>query len=114
MPLKERTRGEDIYNELKKYMLEKIIRIKKLVSITTDGAPTMFGAHAGFVAFCKNDLDFPSFVNYHCITHQQALASKVTDFSHVMKIIVRIVNSIRARALEHHLVKSLLDEVDAA
>uniref|UniRef100_K7G575 DUF4371 domain-containing protein n=1 Tax=Pelodiscus sinensis TaxID=13735 RepID=K7G575_PELSI len=113
LPLKERTRGEDIYNIFKRYVLEKNIPIKKLVSITTDGVPAMLDANAGFAAFCRNDPDFPSFVNYHCIIHQQLLASKVMDFSHIMKVVVKIVNSIRARPLQHHLFKSLLNELDA-
>uniref|UniRef100_K7F4P2 SPIN-DOC-like zinc-finger domain-containing protein n=1 Tax=Pelodiscus sinensis TaxID=13735 RepID=K7F4P2_PELSI len=114
LPLNERTRGEDIYNTFKKYVLEKNIPIKKLVSITTDGAPATLGANAGFVAFCRNDSDVPSFVNYHCIIHQQVVASKVMDFCPIMKVVVKILNSIRARPLQHRLFKSLLNKLDAA
>uniref|UniRef100_A0A3Q3FKS5 DUF4371 domain-containing protein n=1 Tax=Labrus bergylta TaxID=56723 RepID=A0A3Q3FKS5_9LABR len=98
--LKERTRGEDIYNEFKKYVSENDIPIHKLVAITTDGAPAMRGVRAGFVALCNNDPDFPDFVNYHCVIHQQALAGKVLDFSQVVAL--------------HRLFKALLDELDAA
>ena len=86
LQLKERTRGEDIYNVFKSYVLEKNIPIHKLVAITTDGAPAMCGVHAGFIALCRNDPDFPDFMKYHCVIHQQALAGKVVDFSHVMHL----------------------------
>lgn len=36
--LKERTRGEDIYNEFKKHIRDNDIPIHKLVAITTAGA----------------------------------------------------------------------------
>ena len=39
--LKQRTRGEDIYNVFKSYVRENNIPMHKLVAITTDGAPAM-------------------------------------------------------------------------
>ena len=114
LSLRRRTRGEDIYNEFKHYVHDNSIPIHKLVAITTDGAPAMRGVHSGFVALCRRDPDFPEFLNYHCVIHQQGLASKVVDFSHVLTLVVMIVNSIRAKLLQHRLFKSFLDELDAA
>uniref|UniRef100_A0A8C1R9U2 HAT C-terminal dimerisation domain-containing protein n=1 Tax=Cyprinus carpio TaxID=7962 RepID=A0A8C1R9U2_CYPCA len=114
LPLQGRTRGEDIYKEFKRYVHNNSIPIHKLVAITTDGAPAMRGLHSGFVALCRRDTDFPRFLNYHCVIHQQALASKVVDLSHVMTLVVKIVNSIRAKGLQHRLFKSLLDELHAS
>ena len=71
----------------------------------------MRGVHVGFIALCPA---FPHFVNYHCVIHQQALVGKIVDFSHVMTLVVKLVNSIRAKALQHRLFKSLLDELDAS
>ena len=84
--LKERTRGEDIYNAFKKYVCDNDVPIHKLVAITTDGAPAMHGVRARFIALCCNDHDFPEFVNYHRVIHQQALAGKVMNFSQVNQI----------------------------
>jgi len=53
-------------------------------------------------------------VNYHCVIHQQALAGKVVNFSEVMTLVVKLIDSIRAKALQHRLLKALLDEFDAA
>lgn len=89
-------RGEDIYNEFKKYVRENDIPIHKLVAITTDRAPAMHSVRSGFIALCRTDYDFPDFKNYHCVIHQQALAGKVVDFSHVMSLVVKLINSIRA------------------
>lgn len=114
MHLKERTRGEDIYNEFKKYVCDNDIPIHKFVAITTDGDPAMRSVCTGFIELCRNDHDFPDFVNYHCVIHQQALVGKVMDFSHVMTLVVKVINSIRAKALQHRLFQALLDELDAA
>ena len=39
IPLKDTTRGEDLYRALKECLLKNDIDIKKLISVTIDGAP---------------------------------------------------------------------------
>ena len=90
-------------------MEKKKIPVEKLVSLTTDGAPAMTGHHSGFIAHCKADPDFPKFQNYHCIIHQQAKCSKVMEFDHVMAPVVKIINSIRAKAKQHRSFKLFLE-----
>lgn len=58
----------------------------------------MRGVHAGFLAQCCNDPDLPDFLNYRYVIHQQALARKVVDISHVMTLVVKLINLIRAKA----------------
>ena len=113
LPLKATTRGVDIYTAVKNFFVEKKVPLNKLASITTDGAPAMTGWHAGFIAQCRNDPDFPTFLHYHCIIHQQAICAKVTGFDHVMTPVVRIINSIRSKAKQHRMFKMLLDELSA-
>jgi len=36
----------------------------------------MVGSVNGFIALCEKDDDFPDFLKYHCIIHQQVLCSK--------------------------------------
>jgi len=66
----------------------------------------MSDVRAGFIALCRNEHDFPDFVNYHCIIHQQALAGKVVNFSQVMTLVLKLINSIRAKALQPCLFKA--------
>ena len=87
--------------------------LEKLVSVVTDGAPAMIGRHAGFIAHCKGDTDFPNFLHYHCIIHQQSLCAKVIGFEHVMTPVVKIINSIRSKAKQHRNFKVLLEELSA-
>uniref|UniRef100_A0A3B3HZV5 Uncharacterized protein n=1 Tax=Oryzias latipes TaxID=8090 RepID=A0A3B3HZV5_ORYLA len=113
LPLKTTTRGVDIYTTVKNFFVEKKVPVQKLVSVTTDGAPAMTGRHVGFIAQCKNDPDFPKFLHYHCIIHQQAICAKVTGFDHVMTPVVKIINSIRSKAKQHRMFKMLMDELSA-
>lgn len=76
LPMKEHTRGEDIFQSFKNFEKTQL-PVCKLVSITTDGAPAMVGRSNGFIAKCREDDAFPDFLNYHCIIHQQALCTKM-------------------------------------
>uniref|UniRef100_A0A8C6PIG0 SPIN-DOC-like zinc-finger domain-containing protein n=1 Tax=Nothobranchius furzeri TaxID=105023 RepID=A0A8C6PIG0_NOTFU len=113
LPLQTTTRGVDIYNTVKSFLVEHKVPLEKLVSMTTEGAPAMIGRHAGFIAHCKGDTDFPTFLHYHCIIHQQAICSKVTGFEHVMTPVVKIINSIRSKAKQHRMFTVLLEEPSA-
>ncbi len=115
IPMKERTTGEKIYNVFKTFISSEnlVPVIKKLVSITTDGAPAMIGSNNGFIAFCRRDKEFPNFISYHCIIHQQALCGKMLNLNDVMATTIKIINSIRAKALQRRLFKCILEEVNA-
>jgi len=110
IPLKSKTRGEDIFQNFKTFANSIQLQICKLVSITTDGAPAMTGRHNGFIAYCKNDCDFPDFLSYHCIIHQQALCAKTLNMTDIMDITFKIANSIRARSLHRRLFKLQVEE----
>lgn len=112
-PLKTTTKGIDIYNLVKKFLLEKKVPLEKLVSVTTDGAPAMIGRQNGFISHCIKDTNFPTFLHYHCIIHQQVLCAKVIGFDHVMTPVVDIINSIRARPKQRRIFKLLLEEMSA-
>ncbi|KAL0803215.1 hypothetical protein ABMA28_017316 [Loxostege sticticalis] len=108
--LKGKTRGLDIFTEFKAYICQIKLPLYKLVSMTTDGAPAMTGIHNGFIALYHKDEDFPDFISYHCIIHQQVLASKRLNTKHVMDISFKIVNSIKGKSLQRRLFKQQLDE----
>ncbi|XP_072380584.1 zinc finger BED domain-containing protein 5-like [Diabrotica undecimpunctata] len=69
LPLKEKTRGEDIHNVFISFVKQYELPIYKLVCITTDAAPSMTGVNNGLVVLCRANDDFPSFFSFHCIIH---------------------------------------------
>jgi len=101
--LKERTRGIDIFNAFKSYCFEIKLPLWKLVSVTTDGARSMVGSVNGFIALCEKDDDFPDFLKYHCIIHQQVVCSKRLNTKEVMDIAFKIANSVGAKPLRRRL-----------
>ncbi|XP_045465147.1 general transcription factor II-I repeat domain-containing protein 2A-like isoform X1 [Harmonia axyridis] len=114
IPLKGKTRGEDIYDVFFNFVKYYKLPIYKLVCITTDGAPAMIGNKNGFVALCRANDDFPSFFSFHCIIHQQVLCSKVLNMEEIMGIAIKIVNSIRARSLQRRLFTLQLENSELA
>ena len=108
--LKGRTRGVDIFNSFKKFVNNLKLPIYKLVSMTTDGAAAMIGRENGFITLCQHDDEFPSFLSFHCIIHQQVLASKRLNTKEIMDIAFKIVNSIRGSSLKRRLFQLQLDE----
>lgn len=84
-----------IYQVIKNYIKEINIPLQKFVSMITDGAPATNGSDVGFITLCKNDTKFLNFFHYNCIIHQQAFCTKVLHYEHVMKVVLKIENSIR-------------------
>lgn len=68
-----KTRGTDIYDNLKIVLNEYELPLNKLISVTTDGAPSMVGKNIDFVALIKEEMNKfnpnNKILNYHCIIH---------------------------------------------
>lgn len=93
---------------LKKYMLS----LEKVICFATDGAPIMTGITEGVVAKLKETCKQHgnnNFKHFHCISHRQLLCFKVLNIGHVLKIVSKIVNFIRARGLYHQFALFLKD-----
>ena len=48
----------------------------------------------------------------HCIIHQESLCKSVLKLNHVTNTVVKVVNFIRARELQHRQFISFLEEAD--
>ncbi|CAI9736530.1 general transcription factor II-I repeat domain-containing protein 2-like [Octopus vulgaris] len=90
----------------------------RLVGIATDGAPAMIGKKQGLRGFVQRKLESlnvskDQLLWYHCIIHQESLCSKIIKFDHVMDNVVKAVNFIRSRALNHRQFRNFLDAINA-
>jgi hypothetical protein len=114
LPLKDRTRGEDIANAVIECMDKHHIPLDKIVSISTDGAKSMTGVRKGFVAILKEKINH-EILAYHCIIHQEALCAQTfpEEIRKVMELVITIINSILAKALNHRQFKEFLVEMES-
>lgn len=107
-----KTRGEDLFEEIKSVVEKNNLDWSKLNSICTDGAPAMTGKNNGCVALIEKFLG-RKLAKYHCIIHRQHLCAKDLGMLSVLGIVVRCINKIRARALNRREFRNLFsDEVE--
>ncbi|KAI0979346.1 hypothetical protein GJ496_001686 [Pomphorhynchus laevis] len=75
------------------------IDLRKLVSVCTDGAPSMVGKEFGAVTLLEKMNN--SLLRYHCIIHQEeSLCGKTLNMQHVMSHVIKCVNKIKTIGLE--------------
>ena len=115
LPLLGTTCGEDIFKAITDYAYKNGLNMQKLISVTTDGAPSMIGNKKGFVQRLKS---YPKcnnmMISYHCIIHQSVLCCKLhSNLEDTMTQVIKIVNFIRAKSsLKHRQFKAFLNEVE--
>ena len=108
--IKSTTTGKDIY-EFVNLSLDKFnIDRKNIYLITTERAPALTGKHNGFITLLKKSVDH-EILRYHCLIHQQQLCAQKLNIKHLMTDLVKAVNFIRSRGLNHREFKAFLDVV---
>ncbi|XP_026331068.1 general transcription factor II-I repeat domain-containing protein 2-like, partial [Hyposmocoma kahamanoa] len=117
-PLKGATTGEDIFNEVQKVFTRFGLPWSKLKGVCIDGAPSMVGLRKGFIGILNEkatalNVQKDDLIVLHCIIHQQNLCSKSIRLQHVMDVVVKTINFIRSRGLNHRQFKGFLDEISA-
>ncbi|GBM19510.1 General transcription factor II-I repeat domain-containing protein 2A [Araneus ventricosus] len=114
LPLSGQTRGEEITNAVQKCLEDNGIDINKIFSVATDGARSMTGIHRGVTSSLQKKINH-GILTFHCIIHQEALCAQTfsAEIVEVMNLIIKIINSILAKALYHHQFKDFLEEIDS-
>lgn len=113
-PLLETTKAIDIYEIVDRFFANQNFDWKKnLGSLCTDGAPAMLGNTSGFAALVKKEA--PQVIVTNCFLHRHGLASKTLPeiLKEVLFTSVKIVNFIRARAVNHRIFKRFCQEMGA-
>ena len=73
--LPERTTGAEICKAVINEFCSRQIDISKVVSVTTDGTPSMTGEKAGFVSLFTKEVGY-AVIGFYCIIHEEALCAK--------------------------------------
>lgn len=100
IPLKGQIRGEDICEAVLKCLNDNGINTNHLISVATDGAPSMRGSKRGFVTLLQKALD-RNLLAFHCILHQEALCAQTfpSECMAGMNLVIEMVNKIIAKAV---------------
>lgn len=113
--MKGHTSDCDFMDALKEFVEKYGIPVSKLISVCTDGCPSMLGANNGLIALMKREWNLPNLLPIHCLLHQETLACQISNskLKDVMNTVINIINFIRARELNHRKFKDLLEELQA-
>lgn len=74
------------------------------------------GKNVSLVKLINNKIkeEYPNhtLIPLHCVIHQESLCKAVLNIKHVIDPVVRVINLIRARALNHRQFKALLEDLE--
>ncbi|XP_073432739.1 general transcription factor II-I repeat domain-containing protein 2B-like [Dendrobates tinctorius] len=114
--MKGTTTWSDLFTEVNASMDKLGLKWNKLVSDITDGCPNMTGKNVGLLKRMQDKVKEinpeQKLIFLHRIIHQEVLCKSVLKISHVVDVVTKIVNFIRARALNRQLV-ALLEEQES-
>ncbi|XP_075322580.1 general transcription factor II-I repeat domain-containing protein 2B-like [Odontesthes bonariensis] len=112
--MKGTTLGSDLFTEVNACMDTLGLKWDRLAGVTTDGCPNLTGKNVGLLKRMQDkvteiDTD-QKLVFLHCIIHQHVLCKSLLKMNHVIDVVTKIVNFIRARALNHRQFVALLED----
>uniref|UniRef100_A0A8C6Y931 HAT C-terminal dimerisation domain-containing protein n=1 Tax=Naja naja TaxID=35670 RepID=A0A8C6Y931_NAJNA len=116
-PLKGKTRGEDLYDRVSTVIEKMKLPWSKLANVTTDGTPNLTGKNLGLLKRIqdkvKDENPNQDVIFLHCIIHQESLCKSILQLNHVVNPVVKLLNFIRAKGLQHRQLIKFLVETDA-
>ncbi|XP_026480929.1 general transcription factor II-I repeat domain-containing protein 2B-like [Ctenocephalides felis] len=114
-PMKGTTTGEDFFLAVKECLVKVSLTWNKIVSVTTDGCPSLTGKNVGLLnRICDKVKELQpehDILFLHCIIHQEVLCRKVLKLNHL--VVTKVVNFIRGRAINHRQFVEFLKEIES-
>ncbi len=112
LSLPANTTAAELFKSLDGYISDKL-NTAFCVSICTDGAAAMTGWLSGFTAQVKEIA--PECETTHCVIHREMLASQKMspELNSVLNDAVKVINPIKANALNLRLFEQLYEDMDA-
>ncbi|XP_042912693.1 SCAN domain-containing protein 3-like [Parasteatoda tepidariorum] len=112
LSLPTNTTGAELFKSLDGY-ISRQLKWSFCLGICTDGAAAMTGRLSGLTARIKEVA--PESEATHCLIHREVLASRKMspEFNSVLIDVVKVINYIKAHALNSRLFEQLCEEMDA-
>uniref|UniRef100_A0ABM5FVD0 General transcription factor II-I repeat domain-containing protein 2A-like n=1 Tax=Pogona vitticeps TaxID=103695 RepID=A0ABM5FVD0_9SAUR len=116
VPLKDITKARDLYEAVKNTLQPFSLSFADISGIVTDGAPAMIGKRDGLAKLVEDGAiasqNF-SMIKSHCIVHQENLCAKALNMANVMQVVIKAVNFIMSKGLNHCQFQEFLKFMDA-
>ena len=111
-PLEGQTTSVEIFKVLNDFIEQNEISWEKCVGVCSDGACAT-GRHSGVVTQIQSVA--PNAVFTHCSIHREALAAKTlqSPFKDMLDNAIKVVNLIKARALNSHMFTIMCNNMGA-
>uniref|UniRef100_UPI00358F171D protein FAM200C-like n=1 Tax=Myxine glutinosa TaxID=7769 RepID=UPI00358F171D len=111
--LETTTKANDVMEKMKLFFNAGGIQWENACGVCTGGAPAMLGSKSGFQSKVK--MLAPQAKGTHCMIYRYALACKTLPLSlkKVLEVIIKIVNYIKAGALNTRMFKELCEDMNA-
>ena len=116
--MKAATIGKDVLNALLPAL--NGFDLSKLVLVTTDGAPSMVGSTKGLLQLLIDHCRALGCVRcvqeihkVHCLIHQESLCAKSVGMKDIISVVVKLVNAVLARPLNHRIFKRMCEAAEA-
>ena len=89
--------------------------IVNIPGVVTDGALAMAGKKGPIKIIEDDAIATPNshLMKYHCIVHQENLCTKALKVDNIMQIIIKTVNFLRVKRLNHRQFQEFLKSIDA-
>ena len=112
-PFEGRTTNVEIFKVLNDFIDQNGISWEKCVGVCSDGARAMTERHGGVVTRIQSVA--PNAVFTHCTIHREALAAKTlqSSFKGVLDNAIKVVNMIKARALNSRMFTIMRNDMGA-
>jgi len=105
-----------LYEAVKKTSKGFSLTFISIPGIATDGAPVMVGTKEVLRKSIEDDAVTTGnsrSMKYHLIRQQEHLSAKALKMDNVTQIIIKAVNSIKSKGLNHHHFREFLKSMDA-
>ena len=114
--MKATTTGKDVHNALLPAL--NGFDLSKLVSVTTDGAPSPWLDLLKDFRSCSSTTAVlwavrRRYAKVHCLIHQESLYAKSVGMKDVMSVVVKLVNAVLARPLNRRIFKRICEAAEA-
>lgn len=114
--LKDSTKSVDLFEAFKETLNRMNLSFQNLSGVITDGAPAMIGVVNGLAKMINDSAkqcgNF-KMKQYHCIIHQENLCGGSLKMENVTEIVIKTINFIKSRALNHRQFQNFLREIDS-